>query len=192
MELIFTMAEDTKSATSMVTLAQHHPEFAKQVIFTDAIVEMIRRYLLTEQISKDGKSWERIEDSGGNKLKPLMEESFAHELSSSLRPTISQFLLLTRQEKEEVNNMIEITADDIDTWLALNWKKANISPENYYSDLISDALINLIQSVAKASQDGSLQEFFKKTIATKEIIDTGELKKKSLISLPTFFTREVK
>lgn len=184
--------QQKKSATSMVTLAQHHPEFAKQVIFTDAIVEMIRRYLLTEQISNDGKTWIRIKDSGGNKLRPLMKESYAHELSSSLRPTISQFLLLTKQEKDEVNNMIEITADDIDTWLAYNWKKADITPENYYSDLISDALINLIQSVAKASQDGSLQEFFKKVIQTKEIVEAGEQKKRSMFSLPSFFTREAK
>jgi len=186
------MEEEIKSATSMVTLAQHHPEFAKQVIFTDAIVEIIRHYLLTEQISKDGKNWERIKETNGNELKPLMKESYAHELSSSLRPTISQFLLLTKMEKDEVNNMIEITADDIDTWLALNWKKADITSENYSSDLISDALINLIQSVAKASQDGSLQEFFKKTIQTRETVETGEQRKKSMFSLPSFFTRENK
>jgi hypothetical protein len=174
--------------SNITTGALHHPEFAKTVIFTDDIIEYIRHYLLNEVISPDGKTWERRTDSDKKYLKPLMKEEYVYELVSHLRITISRFVPMSKLEKNEVNNMILITANDLDTWFALNWKKAGMSKGIYFSDLISDSLINLIESIMKMPQEGSIQEFFKDTYKGSESIGQPQGQQKNPI-FPSFLAK---
>ena len=177
----------TRSQT-ITTGALHHPEFAKTVIFTDDIIEYIRHYLLNEVITPDGKNWERRKNIDGSLLKPLMKEEYVYELISHLRITISRFVPMSKLEKNEVNNMIEFTANDLDTWFALNWKKAEISREMYFSDLISDSLINLIEAIMKMPQEGSIQDFFKDTYRGSESIGQPQGQQKNPV-FPSFLAK---
>lgn len=185
------MPEPT-SSVSEVTSAIHHPEFAKVVIFTDDVVEYIKHALLKETLdAKNNWVLKSFTDTITKRTvnpKPLMSREGVEELSVSVRINVTRFCLLSKMEKEEINKMLEITADDLDVWLAQVWKKYEIPKEVYFSDIISDSIINLYQSLMKMSQDGSLQEFFKKTIVSKEIIGKAEGEKKGL-SMPTFFKR---
>lgn len=156
--------------SNVTTGALHHPEFAKMVIFTDDIIEFIRHYLLNETLAPDGRGWEKRKTADGKELQPLMKEEFIYELISHLRLTITRFVPMSRLERHEVNNMIELTANDLDIWFMLNWKKAGMSKEMYYSDLLSDSIINLIEAVLKMPQDGSIQDFFKDTYRGSESI----------------------
>jgi hypothetical protein len=172
-------------SSQMTTGALHHPEFAKLVIFTDDIIEFIRHYLLNEVISSDGKTWAKRLDINGKALKPLMKEEYVYELTSHLRITITRFVAMTKMEKNEVNNMIEFTANDLDIWFALNWKKAGMSKEMYYSDLVSDSIINLIEAIMKMPQEGSIQDFFKTTYSGSESIGQPQQQQKNPI-FPSF------
>jgi hypothetical protein len=172
---------------TVTTGALHHPEFAKTVIFTDDIIEYIRHYLLNEVIAADGKTWEQRKDINKNLIRPLMKEEYVYELVSHLRITITRFVPMSRLEKNEINNMIEFTANDLDTWFAMNWKKAGISRGMYFSDLISDSLINLIEAVMKMPQDGSIQDFFKDTYRGSESIGQQNQQKNPIF--PSFLQK---
>jgi hypothetical protein len=180
------------TTSSTVHLATHSPEFAKQVIFTDDIIEFVRHYLLNETINETGTQWIRRKikqlDGSETELRPLMKEEYVYQLTSMLRPTITRIMILTKMELEEVNNMILITANDLDYWFAMSWKKAGIEKELYFSDLISDSLINLIQALAKMSQEGSIQKFFGETYKTTESLMPQPMQQRSLVSLPSSFT----
>jgi len=181
------------STVSTVHLATHSPEFAKQVIFTDDIIEFIRHYLLNEQIDETGQKWIRrkVKDADNKDVdvKPLMKEEYVYQLTSMLRPTVTRIMILTNMERDEVNNMIEITADDIDYWFAMNWKKAGVEKELYFSDMISDSLINLIEGLCKMAQEGSIQKFFGETYKSSEsMIPTQETAKRPIVNLPSSFT----
>lgn len=178
--------------TTSTTSAQKHPEFAKQVIYTDDIVEFVSHVFLNEQYERPSKDhprgrWIKKKDSEGNDVEPIMKEEYINDLLSNLRLNLTRLMILSKMEKHEINNMLLITANNLDVWFALNWKKAGIPKEIYYSDILSDSLINLLQALMKMPQDGSLQEFFKETYKISEI-SSGVDQKKG-ISLPTFFSR---
>ena len=184
----------TPVRTTSVGSVSKHPDFAKQVIYTDDIVEFIRHVFMNEEYTKPTKDkpygeWvtKTLKD-GETELKPLMKEEYINDLLSHLRMNLTRMMLLSKMEKHEVDNMLLITANDIDVWFAMNWKKAEISKEVYYSDLLSDSLINLLQAIMKMPQDGSIQEFFKETYKINEISNPNAPQQKG-ISLPTFFTK---
>lgn len=183
----------TPIRTTSVGSVQKHPDFAKQVIYTDDIVEFIRHVFLNEEYEKPTQEnplgkWVTRKLKDGTDLKPLMKEEYINDLLSHLRMNLTRTMLLSKMEKHEINNMLLITANDIDVWFAMNWKKAEISKEVYYSDILSDSLINLLQGIMKMPQDGSIQEFFKETYKINEISNPNAPQQKG-ISLPTFFTK---
>lgn len=185
-------SQPISTTQSTVHLPTHSPEFAKQVIFTDDIIEFVKHTLLNESIDETGRKWVRrkVKSKTGEdiEMKPLMKEEYIYQLTSMLRPTITRMLIMTNMEKEEVNNMILITANDIDYWFAMNWKKAEIEKELYFSDMISDSLINLIQALTKMSQEGSIQKFFGETYRTSESLGQVQNQPRSIINLPSSFT----
>lgn len=183
-----TPTQPISSTTSTIRLPTQSPEFAKMVIFTDDIIEFIRHYLLNETIDVTGKEWVRRTGDDGKPMESLIKEEYVYQLSSMLRPTLTRIMIMTKMERDEVNNMILITANDIDTWFAMNWKKARIQKELYFSDMISDSLINLIQGLAKMSQEGSIQKFFGETYRTTESLIPKEGEKRPIINLPSNFT----
>ena len=169
---------------------QHNPEFVKQIVFTDDIIEFVRHVLMNEAWNKKEEKWEIKTALDGNKLNPMMNESYINDLLSMLRLCLTRFMPLSKMEKHEVNNMILITANNIDFWFALNWKAAGISKEVYYSDLLSDSLINLLQAIMKMPQDGSIQDLFKDTYRASENVGEQQQGNKPLFSMPTFFSRD--
>jgi hypothetical protein len=189
------MADPFQTTTQTVHLATHSPEFAKQVIFTDDIIEFIRHYLLNEVIDETGKKWVRKTLTNEFKVEvesdPMMKEEYVYQLTNMLRPTVTRLLILTKLERDEVNNMILITANDLDVWFAMNWKKAGMQKEIYFSDLISDSLINMIEAIAKMSQEGSIQKFFGETYRTTESLATQQQPLKPAIQLPSSFTTQL-
>jgi len=188
------MADPFQTTTQTVHLATHSPEFAKQVIFTDDIIEFIRHYLLNEVIDETGKKWIRKTYTKNNvsvEADPMMLEEYVYQLTNMLRPTVTRLLILTKLERDEVNNMILITANDLDVWFAMNWKKAGMQKEIYFSDLISDSLINMIEAIAKMSQEGSIQKFFGETYRTTESLATQQQPPKPAIQLPSSFTTQL-
>jgi len=186
----------TPVRTTQVGSVQKHPDFAKQVIYTDDIVEFVRHVFMNEEWEKPDKDnpsgkWSKKILSDGTELKPIMREEYIIDLLSNLRLNLTRVMVLSKMERHEINNMLLITANNIDVWFALNWKKAEITREVYYSDILSDSLINLLQAIMKMPQDGSIQEFFKETYSVSEVSNT-EAQKKSGIQMPTFFSKSEK
>jgi len=179
--------------TTSVGSVSKHPDFAKQVIYTDDIVEFIRHVFLNEEytkptLEKPYGEWVTKTLKNGTVLTPLMNEIYINDLLSHLRMNLTRMMLLSKMEKHEIDNMLLITANDVDVWFSMNWKKAEISKEVYYSDLLSDSLINLLQAIMKMPQDGSIQEFFKETYKINEMSNPNAPQQKG-IQLPTFFNK---
>lgn len=173
------------------TSARSHPEFAKQVIFTDDVIEFVKHIFMNEEWDKDAKEWVRKKDHADRNLDPMMKEDYINDLMSMLRLCLTRFMAMSKMERHEINNMILITANNIDIWFLMNWKKAGITREVYYSDILSDSLINLLEAIMKMPQDGSIQDFFKDTYRGSENLgaDPNAGNRRPLISLPTFFNR---
>ncbi len=172
------------------TSARSHPEFAKQVIFTDDIIEFVKHIFMNEEWNKESKKWVIKKDSKGRNLEAMMKEDYINDLLSMLRLCLTRFMPMSKMKEHEINNMILITANNIDFWFAMNWKKAGITREVYYSDILSDSLINLLEAIMKMPQDGSIQDFFKDTYRGSEQIGGEQGQgKRPLLSLPSFFSR---
>lgn len=177
--------------TPVYTSARSHPEFAKQVIFTDDVIEFIKHIFMNEEWNKEQKEWVRKQDAKKRELPPMMKEDYINDLMSMLRLCLTRFMAMSKMKEHETNNMVLITANNIDIWFLMNWKKAGISREVYYSDILSDSLINLLEAIMKMPQDGSIQDFFKDTYRGSENLggDQTSPGRRPLIALPTFFNR---
>lgn len=177
---------------SVYTSARAHPEFAKQVIFTDDIIEFVKHVLMNEEWDKDAKQWVRKKDVKNRELDPMMKEDYINDLVSILRLCLTRFMAMSNMKEHEINNMLLISANDIDIWFLMNWKRAGITREVYYSDILSDSIINLLEAVMKMPQDGSIQEFFKDTYKGHENLGegAGQTQGRTIFSLPTFFSKQ--
>jgi len=174
-------------------VSQRNPEFVKQIVFTDDVIEFVRHVFMNEVFvkknDKDPGSWERKQTLSGKQLQPLMNEDYVNDLLSMLRLNLTRFMPLSKMEKHEVNNMILIIANNIDFWFMMNWKSAGISKEVYFSDILSDSLINLLEAIMKMPQDGSIQKVIGEIYNYNEGAGTQQPQNKPLISLPSFFNR---
>jgi len=174
-------------------VSQRNPEFVKQIVFTDDVIEFVRHVFMNEvfvkENDKDPGKWMRKTTLDGKRLQPLMNEDYINDLLSMLRLNLTRFMPLSKMEKHEVNNMILIIANNIDFWLMMNWRAAGISKEVYFSDILSDSLINLLEAIMKMPQDGSIQKVIGEIYNYNEGAGTQQLQNKPLISLPSFFNR---
>jgi len=173
--------------------SQRNPEFVKQIVFTDDVIEFVRHVFMNEVFvkanEKDPGKWERKTSLAGKQLQPLMNEDYVNDLLSMLRLNLTRFMPLSKMEKHEVNNMILIIANNIDFWFMMNWRLAGISKEVYFSDILSDSLINLLEAIMKMPQDGSIQKVIGEIYNYNEGAGNQQPQNKPLISLPSFFNR---